>query len=62
MLPASQVPDLVDEHTGHFRTGIRKADIPEDQFLAEMFAQMERCEKYLGRVLDVAGDLNDSSA
>ena len=47
VLPFSQVPDLVDERTGHFRVDIRKADVPEDQLLAEMFAQMERCEKYL---------------
>ena len=62
VLPFSQVPDLVDERTGHFRTDIRKADVPEDQLLAEMFAQMERCEKYLGRVPDVAGELSADSA
>lgn len=62
VLPFSQVPDLVDERTGHFRVDIRKADVPEEQLLAEMFAQMERCEKYLGRVPDVAGELNADSA
>ena len=34
VLPASQVPDLVDERTGHFRVDIRKADVPEDQLLS----------------------------
>ena len=62
VLPAAQVPTLLDEKTGHFRSDIRTAAVSEAQLLAEMFAQMERCEKYLGRVPDVAGELSDATA
>ncbi len=63
VLPFDKVPSLVDLKTGHFRQDIRSAaDVSEDELYAEMMAQMERCEKHLGRVVDTAGSFDDSSA
>ena len=62
LLPFDQVPSLVDPATGHFRTDLRMAqDVSFDECLAEMYAQMERCEKILGRVPDTCGDLEPLS-
>lgn len=62
ILPFDKVSTLVDEKTGHFRTDIKMAqDVSYDECLAEMYAQMERCEKILGRVPDTAGDFTPDS-
>lgn len=62
VLDPSEVPALYDENTGHFRKDIHQAqDIPEEQLLKEMYAQMERCERILGRVPDTAGDYNEDT-
>lgn len=62
VLPFEKVSSLVDTKTGHFRVDIGSAlDINYDEIYAEMYAQMERCEKILGHVPDTAGDINESS-
>lgn len=62
VLDPEEVPDLYDASTGHFRKDIHQAqDIPEEQLLKEMYAQMERCERILGRVPDTAGDYTDAT-
>lgn len=58
----ADVPTLYDTKTGHFRTDIRTAqDVNYDELLREMYAQMELCQKVLGRVPDHAGDFDDKS-
>ena len=62
VLDPKEVPTLYNPATGHFRQDLRTAeDVSYDELVKEMFAQMERCEKVLGRVPDHAGDFDNSS-
>ena len=62
LLDPAKVPSIYNANTGHFRQDIRTAqDLDEEQLVAEMYAQMERCYKVLGRVPDTAGDLSEDT-
>ncbi len=62
VLAPEEVPTLYDPKTGHFRQDIRMArDVSYEECLKEMYAQMERCYRILGRVPDTAGDFTPDS-
>jgi predicted glycoside hydrolase/deacetylase ChbG (UPF0249 family) len=56
VLPAARVPSLIEkggEFDGRFRTDLAKAsDVVFDEAIAELRAQLARCERILGRVPD----------
>ncbi|RVU03218.1 ChbG/HpnK family deacetylase [Novosphingobium umbonatum] len=63
ILPASRVPSLVDkggEFDGRFRTDLARAsDVVAEEAVAELRAQLQRCQRILGRVPDT-GKLADN--
>ena len=57
-----KVPTLYNSSTGHFRQDLRNAqDVSEEEAYLEIMTQFERCEKILGRLPDVAGDVDPTS-
>lgn len=64
VLPASRVPSLIEKggaFDGRFRTDVLKApDVVYEEALAECRAQLERCERILGRLPDT-GKLGSDS-
>ena len=56
VLDPSKVPSLYDKKRGGFREDLKTAtDVKVDEALAELRAELERCDRILGRVPDTGG-------